>query len=595
MRWSSRVVCWSLISPVFLLSLVVLLPRTAAAQGWTSTDVGAVGIPGSASESNGTWTVQGSGADIWGTADSFQFLHQTMTANSRVDARVLDLQNTNSFAKAGVMVRAGLGADAATAIFDVKPSSGGGFGGFEFMVRSKAGGAMIVVASGSGPSEPRRLRLSWQGNRVVASIESAGDSGVFNYVTVGIADMEMPASPEAGIVVTSHDQSQLATAHFNLLNAVTLPPPGWHSTDIGEVGQAGSAVEDNGMWTISAAGGDIWGTADSFRYLWRGAAGDAPQLIVRIDDLQNTYPFAKAGLMVRETLDADSRMVILDVTPDGNVEFMGRGATGGEVKYVGGIHVTFPVWLKLDNAGVGTTHTDYFASVSQDGVHFTGLQTVPLSFPASQVTSYYVGAAVTSHDTTKLTTAHLRGLSIGLKPIEIGTTGLIGNAATDVLGPLTIEGAGSDIWGAADSFEFVQLSSGTVRLFTRIDSLAPTSPFAKAGLVIRDGTGPGATSVILDTKPDGGVEFMARMCGGCDTTYLGGAHITFPAYFILRWDGTTATASISQTTSNENPSETTVVGTVNLSMPQAIGGLAVTSHDPAHMTTATFAFPPFNP
>jgi hypothetical protein len=50
------------------LSLALLWPRAAAAQlpdGWTSTDVGSVGIAGSATQSNGSWTVQGSGADIW--------------------------------------------------------------------------------------------------------------------------------------------------------------------------------------------------------------------------------------------------------------------------------------------------------------------------------------------------------------------------------------------------------------------------------------------------------------------------------------------------------------------------------------------------
>lgn len=58
-----------------------------------------------ATDSSGVWTVQGSGADIWGTADSFQFVHQTMTDNGRVEARVSDLQNTNPLAKVGVMVR----------------------------------------------------------------------------------------------------------------------------------------------------------------------------------------------------------------------------------------------------------------------------------------------------------------------------------------------------------------------------------------------------------------------------------------------------------------------------------------------------------
>ena len=132
------------IARIVLVASVVLWSRAAAAQlpaGWTSTDVGSVGIAGSATESNGTWTVQGSGADIWGTSDSFQFVHKTMGASGRVEARVSDLQNTNPFAKVGVMVRAGLGPDAATVILDVRPgtSTTAEFGGLEFMVRSQTG------------------------------------------------------------------------------------------------------------------------------------------------------------------------------------------------------------------------------------------------------------------------------------------------------------------------------------------------------------------------------------------------------------------------------------------------------------------------
>src|SRR5580765_2949082 len=94
----------SSITRIVFVTFVVFWSRAATAQlpdGWTSTDVGSVGIAGSASESNGNWTVQGSGADIWGAADSFQFVHKTMGDSGRVEARITDLQNTNPFAKAG--------------------------------------------------------------------------------------------------------------------------------------------------------------------------------------------------------------------------------------------------------------------------------------------------------------------------------------------------------------------------------------------------------------------------------------------------------------------------------------------------------------
>jgi hypothetical protein len=592
-----RVVRRSTITPLFLASLTLLWPRAAAAQlpaGWTSTDVGSVGIRGSSSESAGTWTIQGSGADIWGTSDSFQFVYQTMTDNGRVEARVTDLQNTNPFAKVGVMVRAGLGPDAATVILDVRPgtsSSGGDFGGLEFMVRSQTGAAMVFVSGSDRAARPVSLRLTWQGNRVLAQVLFQDESGSGIYTTIGATNMAMPSAPKAGLAVTSHDQSQLTAAHAIGLTAVPLPPPGWHSSDIGNVGQTGSAAETNGTWTVNGAGGDIWGPADAFRYLWRGVSGQGPQLNVRIDDVKNTHPFAKAGLMVRETLDPDSRTIVLDVTPSGNVEFMVRDTKGGEMTYLGGATVTFPVWLRLDNAAAGIG-TDYAASTSQDGVHYTSLLTRSAGGPPKSVAAYYVGVAATSHDTSQLTTTHVRGLSVGYAPTQIGATGLIGNASIDPVAVTTVEAAGSDIWGSADSFQLLNQGGSNV-LVIRVLGITPTNPFAKAGVVFRDGTNADAASVVLDIKPDGGVEFMARSCRGCETTFLGGTTMTFPAYLLLS-PGTpdapsTFTAKVSQTNPFSSPGATTrTIGTVTVPMSDRIGGVAVTSHDPTRLTTVTF-------
>ncbi len=457
------------------------------------------------------------------------------------------------------------------------------------MVRSQTGESMVFLSGANSTQKPISLRLTWQGNRVVAQVFlDPGDNGI----TVGAATMAMPATTEAGLAVTSHDQTQLATAHVTELTAVTLPPAGWHSSDVGDVGQVGSAVETNGVWTINGAGGDIWGTADAFHYLWRGESGAGPELRVRIDDLKATHAFAKAGLMVRQTLDADSPTVVLDVTPSGNVEFMVRDTKGGEMKYLGGATVTFPVWLSLSNASA-PQGTGYFAAVSQDGVHFTGLETTPAPFGSTGVAAYYVGVAVTSHDTSQLTTAHVRGFSEGIPPTQIGNVGLIGSSVHDLVAVTTVEAAGADIWGSADSFQFLDSRSGNSVLAIRVLGITNTNPFAKAGVVFRDGTDPNAASVVLDIKPDGGVEFMARLCGGCETTYLGGATMTFPAYLVLS-PGTsdapnTFTAKVSQTSpftsSFHSSSEPTTIGSVTVPMSNRIGGVAVTSHDPSQVTT----------
>src|SRR5262249_49756454 len=85
-------------------------------QPWTSGDVGSTGIGGSASYSNGAFNVAGAGADIWGTADAFQFVSQPVSGDMQIVARVTAEQNTDTYAKAGLMLRQGLTADSAHVI-----------------------------------------------------------------------------------------------------------------------------------------------------------------------------------------------------------------------------------------------------------------------------------------------------------------------------------------------------------------------------------------------------------------------------------------------------------------------------------------------
>src|SRR6185369_10198877 len=86
---------------------------------------------------------------------------------------------------------------------------------------------------------------------------------------------------------------------------------------------------------MAGAGSDIWGTADSFRYVYQTLQGDGAILAhVSAEDAVN--PFAKVGVMFRATVDADSPEVILDVKPDGGLEFMTRSAVGGDTVFLAG-------------------------------------------------------------------------------------------------------------------------------------------------------------------------------------------------------------------------------------------------------------------
>ena len=61
-------------------------------------------------DGNGTYMVAGAGADIWGTSGSFQYAYRDFCCLSLFYARLVSLQGTNPFAKAGIMIRESLAA-----------------------------------------------------------------------------------------------------------------------------------------------------------------------------------------------------------------------------------------------------------------------------------------------------------------------------------------------------------------------------------------------------------------------------------------------------------------------------------------------------
>ena len=73
--------------------------------GWSEAGIGGEPFPGSARASSGTFTVTGSGVDIWGTADQFHYAYRTLTGDGTIVARVTSIQYVSPWVKAGVMIR----------------------------------------------------------------------------------------------------------------------------------------------------------------------------------------------------------------------------------------------------------------------------------------------------------------------------------------------------------------------------------------------------------------------------------------------------------------------------------------------------------
>jgi regulation of enolase protein 1 (concanavalin A-like superfamily) len=187
--------------------------------GWTDQDIGAVGLAGSASFNNGTFTVSGSGADIWNAADQFNFASRSVTNDVAITARVATENGTASFAKAAVMIRESTATNAVEVSVLLTPTNG-----VAMEVRPTTGALSINVTTWiKGPVPPSWVRLVRSGNTFTSYRSSDG----VTWTLMASTNVTMASAARAGLAVTSHDNTQLNTATFDNVSIVgtqTLNP-----------------------------------------------------------------------------------------------------------------------------------------------------------------------------------------------------------------------------------------------------------------------------------------------------------------------------------------------------------------------------------
>jgi len=196
-------------------------PSTALPSPWIDMDIGNVGLVGSASYTNGTFTVNGSGDDIWNNADAFHFAYQPLNGDGAIVARVVSVGNTAQWAKTGVMIRESLDANARNAFVLVSPNTGGVF----FQYRSAIGGSTVEKA-GAVVSAPYWVKLARAGNTFTAYQSANGTT----WAQIGSTTLSMAASIYVGLAVTSTNNSALNTSVLDGVSVQTSDGTGSTAT-----------------------------------------------------------------------------------------------------------------------------------------------------------------------------------------------------------------------------------------------------------------------------------------------------------------------------------------------------------------------------
>lgn len=359
-------------------------------QEWTSQDIGAVRIPGSATVIGGLHTLTGSGDDIWGEADQFHFQYQTLPGDGTIIAHVVSFTGTtDGWAKAGVMIKQSAAAGASYALLAVTPSNG---------INLQDDFADNIAGPAVGPAGAW-LKLE----RVGATVTGFSSTDGVVWAEIGSVTVDLQGAAVIGLFVSAHDGSQLSTATFDHVSVsksstAALPAP-WAAVDVGAPRLAGSASYASGVFTVNGAGDDIWGEADQFHFVHQTLTGDG-EITARVTAQETgTDGWAKSGVMIKDSTVAGSPYALLAVTPEHGITFQ-HDFTGD----AGTAPYTLPdAWLRLTRTGDTIT-----ASTSADGVTWTeiGAVAVPLASDAE------IGIFVSSHNGSQVNTSTFDHVSV---------------------------------------------------------------------------------------------------------------------------------------------------------------------------------------
>jgi hypothetical protein len=176
---------------------------------WQTLDLGATGLSGSVSHSNGVFTATGAGR-IAGTTDSFRFVYQTLSTDGEIQARLNQVSTDGANGSTGLMIRESLTAGSRFAYIGMAQDLG-----FRWQHRTKTGKSISSTASGTATPPAVWMRLVRSRNSVTAYKSTDGST----WTTAGNVNISMAREIHIGFVVASGNPNALNTSVFSNVQA----------------------------------------------------------------------------------------------------------------------------------------------------------------------------------------------------------------------------------------------------------------------------------------------------------------------------------------------------------------------------------------
>jgi regulation of enolase protein 1 (concanavalin A-like superfamily) len=183
-----------------------------------SADVGAPAIKGSAEfdAAKAQYRISGSGANIWGAADQFQYVWREITGNFSATATVQFVGQGAEHRKAGIMVRQSLDADAAYADIMIH---GNGMPGLQW--RNRKGDDTNTFDLPYDHPATYQVKLVRTGVKIFMYLsQDGGEPKLINNTEVSFQNPVL-----LGLAVCSHDAAVSDTVVFSHVAVILESPP----------------------------------------------------------------------------------------------------------------------------------------------------------------------------------------------------------------------------------------------------------------------------------------------------------------------------------------------------------------------------------
>lgn len=219
-------------------------------------------------------------------------------------------------------------------------------------------------------------------------IYAASNKAVTDSFTYTVADIKS-VSKQATVVITVKSK-----------NDACYP---WLNSDIGNIALEGKTSCSDKKFTIEASGSDIWESRDGFHFVYQAASGDC-EIVTMVESMDANHEWAKAGIMIRESLTGGSPNVYTGMSNEHGGGFQCRfGQNEGSNGLGGKEDIKPPYWFKLKREGNKFTS---FTSIDGNSWEEMGSQEVNMS------NDVYIGLCSTSHNNGEISKAVFSGVRV---------------------------------------------------------------------------------------------------------------------------------------------------------------------------------------